>query len=66
MAKQIDWHRTFGLTLTDFFTDSNFQVELEKELSVKKQFLDVVIIKKTEGKPIKTLPDGLDNLAKNT
>ncbi|OAD22148.1 hypothetical protein THIOM_002062 [Candidatus Thiomargarita nelsonii] len=35
MAKQIDWHRTFGLTLTDFFTDSNFQVELEKELTVK-------------------------------
>ncbi len=63
MAKQIDWHRVFGLTLTDFFTDSDFQVELEKELTFKKQFLDVVIIKKTEGKPIKKLPDGLDKLA---
>ncbi len=59
----INWHRLFGLTLTDFFTDSEFSVELEKELTVKKQFLDVVIIKKTKGKHLEKLPDGLENLA---
>ena len=63
MTTQINWHRLFGLTLTDFFTGSNYQVELEKELSVKKQFLDVVILEQSQGQPIAQLPDGLDNLA---
>ena len=39
----IDWHRIFGLALTDLFTNSNYQVELEKDLSIQQQFLDVVI-----------------------
>jgi hypothetical protein len=26
-----DWHRLFGLLLTDFFTDSPFSVELEED-----------------------------------
>ncbi|HWY86351.1 MAG TPA: hypothetical protein VNX28_06490 [Gemmataceae bacterium] len=30
----MDWHRHFGLLLTDFFADSPFVVELEKDLSV--------------------------------
>jgi len=33
---KINWHRLFGLTLMDLFTGSNYQVELEKELSLKK------------------------------
>ena len=37
-------------------------MELEKELSVKKQYLDVVIIKKTVGKPLEEMPAGLENL----
>jgi len=60
---KINWHRLFGLTLTDFFTDSNYQVGLEKELSLKKQYLDVVIIEKATGNPIEKWPDGLENLA---
>jgi hypothetical protein len=44
-----NWHRIFGLALTDLFTGSPYIVELEKDLSLKKQFLDVVIIKKTFG-----------------
>jgi hypothetical protein len=28
-----DWHRPFGLQLTDFFTDSPFDVEIERDLS---------------------------------
>ena len=42
----MDWHRLFGLLLTDFFTDSPFAVELEKDLSLAQQFLDVVILRK--------------------
>jgi hypothetical protein len=29
----ISWHRLLGLTLTDFFTGSNYEVELEKNLT---------------------------------
>jgi hypothetical protein len=36
----MNWHRLFGLLLTDFFTASPFIVELEKDLSLKKQLLD--------------------------
>jgi hypothetical protein len=46
MVNFIKWHRLFGIMLIDFFTDSNYKVELEKDLSIKQQYLDVVIIKK--------------------
>src|ERR1700674_1709270 len=59
----MDWHRQFGLLLTDFFTGSPFVVELEKDLSLKQQFLDVVIIRKRKGRFAGRLPDGLDDLA---
>jgi hypothetical protein len=59
------WHRLFGLALTDFFTDTAYRVELEKDLSLKQQFLDVVIIEQESGKPLAEVPDGLDNLAKH-
>ncbi|RKZ93571.1 MAG: hypothetical protein DRR19_00640 [Candidatus Parabeggiatoa sp. nov. 1] len=54
----IDWHHLFGL-------ESNYEVELEKSLSLQQQYLDVVIIKKSEGKPLKEVPDGLDNLSEH-
>lgn len=60
-----DWHRLFGLILTDFFSGSPFTVELEKDLSLKKQLLDVVILRRGEGDFTGTLPDGLDNLARH-
>jgi hypothetical protein len=59
----IDWHRLFGLALTDFFADSPFAVELEKDLSLKRQMLDVVILRRKDGKMEEELPDGLENLA---
>lgn len=40
----IDWHRLFGLTLTGYFTNSCYRVELEKDLSIKQQLLDILII----------------------
>jgi len=59
----MDWHRHFGLLLTDFFTASPFVVEMEKDLSIKKQFLDVVILRKRKGRLTEPLPDGLENLS---
>jgi len=35
----IDWHHLFGWTLTDYFRNSNYQVNLEKDLSIKPQQL---------------------------
>jgi hypothetical protein len=58
-----DWHRLFGLILTDFFTGTPFTVELEKDLSARKQLLDVVILRKGPGSLTVPLPDGLDDLA---
>src|ERR1700752_4357986 len=45
-----DWHRLFGLLLTDFFTGSPFVVEVERDLSVQQQLLDVVIVRRGRGR----------------
>jgi hypothetical protein len=57
-----DWHRLFGLLLTDFFTDSPFVVEVERDLSVQQQLLDVVIVRRGQGQFADRLPDGLEGL----
>lgn len=57
-----DWHRLFGLLLTDFFSASPFVVEVEADLSVQQQLLDVVIVRRGSGKFSGRLPDGLDGL----
>ena len=49
----------------DSLTGSNYQVELEKELSLKKQYLDVVIIRKTTGNPLGEMPAGLESLTEH-
>jgi len=61
----MEWHRLFGLALTDYFIDSAYRVELEKDLSLKQQLLDVVIIEQEAGQPLPELPDGLENLARH-
>lgn len=61
--QSIPWHRLFGLTLTDYFYNTAYEVELEKDLSLKQQLLDVVIIEKKGGKVPEILPDGLNNLS---
>jgi hypothetical protein len=58
-----DWHRLFGLLLTDYFTGSPFIVELERDLSVQQQLLDVVIVRRRRGHFAGRLPDGLEDLA---
>ncbi len=46
----------------DFFTDSYYEVKLEQDLTIQKQYLDLLILKKSEGKPPPFLPDGLENM----
>src|ERR1700722_3777353 len=57
-----DWHPLFGLLLSDFFTNSPFAVELERDLSQQQQLLDVVIVRRGRGRFTVRLPDGLDDL----
>jgi hypothetical protein len=57
-----DWHRLFGLLLTDFFTDSPFAVEVERDMSVQQQLLDVAIIRRGRGRFAGRLPDGMESL----
>ncbi len=63
------WHRLFGMALTDVFVGRPWRVELEKELAIKSQRLDVLIIEQTKDAAktvdaalIDDLPDGLENL----
>ena len=58
-----DWHRLFGLLLTDFFTGSPFTVEVERDLSQQQQLLDVVVVRRGRGRMAVRLPDGLEGLA---
>src|SRR5262245_6891101 len=60
-----DWHRLFGLLLTDFFTGSPFVVEVERDLSQQQQLLDVVIVRRRRGRFTGALPDGLADLAEH-
>ena len=59
-----DWHRLFGLLLTDFFSGSPFTVEVERDLSAQQQFLDVVIVRRGRGRFAGRLPDGLEDMAR--
>ena len=62
--RRIDWHRLFGIALVDYFARSGYEVELEVDLSLKKQLLDLVIIEKKSGRRIRDICDGLEDLAK--
>ncbi len=60
-----EWHRLFGLILIDYFTGSSYAVELEKDLSLKRQFVDVIIIEQATGEPLEEVPDGLEDLGRH-
>jgi hypothetical protein len=64
MEEQRPWHRLFGLTWMDFFTGQAVTVELEKDLSLKKQLLDVLFIQKEAEALNCRLPDGFEDLAR--
>jgi hypothetical protein len=63
MQPAMNWHRLFGLILSDFFAGSPYLVELEKDLALRKQLLDVVVLRRGPGRFAGPLPDGFDNLA---
>jgi hypothetical protein len=46
MSEQRPYHRYFGLIWFDFFQGSAIEVETEVDLSLKQQFLDLVLIRK--------------------
>ncbi len=56
---KINWHRLFGLLLMDYFSERGFHVELEKDLSQKRQYLDVVIIEKSRNRVEQLNKDGV-------
>ncbi len=63
MDEQRPWHRLFALSWSDFFRDTPMILESEKDLSVKKQLLDVLILRKGSGPLGRQLPDGFEDLA---
>ncbi|OEU49836.1 MAG: hypothetical protein BA861_02780 [Desulfobacterales bacterium S3730MH5] len=63
---KINWHRLFGLLLMDYFSDRGFSVELEKDLSLKRQYLDVVILEHRDQRvDLSGICDGFDNLSRH-
>ena len=56
----MNWHHMFGVLVQDFFRGTPCVVELERDLSAKSQFLDVLIIRKTGEVIDRVLPDGLE------
>jgi len=56
-------HRLFGLSWMDFFQGTDVDVQMELDLSLKQQFLDVVLIRKGPGPMPRPMPDGFDDLA---
>jgi len=41
----IEWHKILGMALVNFFSNTNYLVEIEKELEIP-QFLDYLVVKK--------------------
>jgi hypothetical protein len=62
MDEQRPWHRLFALSWLDFFRGTPVTVEPEKDLSVKKQLLDVLLLRKGAGPLNRRLPDGFEEL----
>ncbi|WP_058556102.1 magnesium transporter MgtE N-terminal domain-containing protein [Thiohalocapsa sp. ML1] len=67
IEQRINWHRWFGIGLTDRLAGTPWRVELEKEMALKSQRLDVVIIERADtavqaDAAALDLPDGLDDL----
>jgi hypothetical protein len=63
MDEQRQWHRLFGMSLTDFFAGQPVVVEMEKDLSLKQQLLDVLVVRKAPGPLSCAMPDGFEDLA---
>src|SRR3954447_2368553 len=63
MSEPRPLHRLFGLSWIDFFQGTPIAVETELDLSLKQQFIDLVLIRKGPGPLPRLLPDGFEDLA---
>jgi hypothetical protein len=63
MSETRPLHRLFGLSWIDFFQGTPISVETELDLSLKQQFIDLVLIRKGPGPLPRPLPDGFEDLA---
>src|SRR4051812_8103133 len=63
MSDPQPWHRLFGLSWADFFQGTTVEVMTEVDLSLKQQFLDLVLIRRGPGPIPRRLPDGFEELA---
>jgi hypothetical protein len=63
MSEPRPLHRLFGLSWIDFFRGTSVSVETELDLSLKQQFLDLVLIRKGPEPIPMRLPDGFEGLA---
>ena len=62
MSEQQPLHRLFGLSWLDFCQGSSLEAEPEIDLSFKKQFLDLALVRTGPGSLPSQLPDGFDDL----
>ena len=63
MSEPRPLHRLFELSWIDFFQGTALDVEKEMDLSLKQQFVDLVLIRKGPGPIPRPLPDGFEDLA---
>jgi hypothetical protein len=63
MSEPRPLHRLFELAWIDFFQGTPIAVEPERDLSLKQQFLDLVLMRKGPGAIPRPLPDGFEDLA---
>jgi len=59
----LQWHDLLGAVLIEFFENSPYVVQTEVDLSLRKQYLDFVVIRKSEGELDRPLPDGMSHLS---
>ena len=58
----IPWHRLLGAAFNDYFSDQPFTVKMEYDISIYKQLLDIVVIRKQGGQFHGKPPDGFEEL----
>jgi len=58
-------HRLFGLSWIDFFEGTNVDVKTETDLSVKQQFVDLILVRRGSEPLPRRLPDGFEDLGEH-
>jgi hypothetical protein len=63
MNQPTPFHRLFGYSWIDFFDGTDIEVETELDLSIKKQLIDLIIVRKGAGPVPRPMPDGFEILS---